>query len=167
MKFKLMMAFCYGWLILNVVGFGIWSVVSIEKSYVCAGLLGCCALISFVGLVGLIWEGVKYCRGSKPRHQLTPAQADSLRDALARPAIDVGAKQLPSRMRPEGIKLKRTDRGTDPKYTWRFTPDNCFDCCEPFRERDDSLSFYTVVINSRMTRCCPECFPQYQDGWMG
>ena len=164
MKFKLMMAFCYGWLVLNVVGFGSWAVVATKTSYVYAGLIGCCALISFVGLVGLIWEGVKYYRGAK---QLTPAQADSLRDALARPAIDVGAKQLPSRTRPEGIELTRTQRGTDPKYTWRFTPDNCFDCCEPFRERDDSLSFYTVVLDWRMARCCPECFPQYQDRWMG
>jgi len=72
-----------------------------------------------------------------------------------------------SRVQPKG-ELKRTERGTDPKYTWRFTPDNCFDCCTPFRERDDGhLSFYTVVIDCRMTRCCPECFPQYQDRWMG
>jgi len=64
-------------------------------------------------------------------------------------------------------ELKWTERGTDPKYTWRFTPDNCFDCCRPFRERSDDLSFYTVVIDWRMARCCPECFPKYQDKWMG
>ena len=65
MKFKHMMAFCYGWLLLYVVGFGIWSVVSIEKSYGLAAMLGCCALISFVGLVGLIREGVKYTQAGK------------------------------------------------------------------------------------------------------
>jgi len=34
--------------------------------------------------------------------QLNTAQANDLREALNRPAIDVGAKQLPSRTRPEG-----------------------------------------------------------------
>ena len=63
--------------------------------------------------------------------------------------------------------LTRTERGTDPKYTWRFTPDNCIHCCAAFRERDGHLPFYTVVLDWRMARCCPECFPQYQDRWMG
>ena len=71
----------------------------------------------------------------------------------------------PKPLRPKSIE--RTNRGTDPKYTWRFTPDNCFDCGLPFREQAGHLPFYTVVIDCRMTRCCPECFPKYQDRWMG
>jgi hypothetical protein len=60
MKFKPMMAFVYGWLVLNVVGFGIWSIATIEKSYCLAIYLGCVALLQFVCLVGCIWSHLKH-----------------------------------------------------------------------------------------------------------
>ncbi len=41
--------------------------------------------------------------------QLTPLQADALQDALAHPAVDVGAKQLPSRMKPNLTPFTITD----------------------------------------------------------
>jgi len=40
-------------------------------------------------------------------HQLTPAQADALWDAMARPAVDVGAKRLPPRPK-QGDTMKPT-----------------------------------------------------------
>lgn len=46
--------------------------------------------------------------------------------------------------------------------------DHCFDCDNEFDyEKCESLPFYTVVIKFHIKRCCPLCFPKYQDKWMG
>lgn len=63
----------------------------------------------------------------------------------------------------------------EPKYKYPFNhpgdEDHCFACGEAFnaaaaRERGH-LPFYTVLIGTRVKRCCPDCFPVYQDYWLG